>query len=161
MIKKYFVEKLICCVVVVAALFTYTHIMRLDKQLEAAAADVEQLNAELLAANEQLEALARSGVPTAATSTSGGYIDGVYTGTGQGAGGPVTSQVTIENGYIVKIDILSADGETEDQLTKSLAVVDEILAQQSAAVSPVPEAVETSAGIIDSVSYALVTAVPL
>ncbi|MCD8144875.1 MAG: FMN-binding protein [Oscillospiraceae bacterium] len=85
----------------------------------------------------------------------GNYTDGVYTGTGTGYGGEIEVQVTVENGQITAIEILSHAGETESFFNRAIAVVDSILLSQSWEVDAVSGATYSSNGIKNAVKNAL------
>lgn len=89
-----------------------------------------------------------------------GYKDGTYTGTGEGFGGDIKVQVTVKNGKITSIDILSAEDETPSFLKQARGVIDRILAAQSTSVDVVSGATYSSEGIIYAVSEALEKAMP-
>jgi len=86
------------------------------------------------------------------------YEDGTYTGSAQGFGGTITVSVTIENGNIASIAIVSASGETPEYLRRAKGVIDSILNQQSTNVDVVSGATYSSNGIIQAVRNALAQA---
>ena len=86
---------------------------------------------------------------------TGNYPDGVYTGSAQGYGGTVTVQVTVENGQIVSIEILSASGETNSFFARAKGVIDKILIAQTWEVDGVSGATYSSDGIKGAVQNAL------
>lgn len=146
MAKKDFALKLISCVIIVAALFYYNRMM--------------ELNGELLAANNQLEQLAGNTTVTqgedgSSAEDQGQYKDGTYSGTAQGYGGSVTTEVTVANGYITGIEITSADGEDAAYYNMCLGILDEIVTAQSADIDTVSGATYTSNGIINGTKEAL------
>jgi len=157
MITKHFVEKLAACLVIVAAILYFNHLVNVNSELEKANGEIANLVAELETANGQLETLQTAGVPDVVYGTT--YQDGIYSGTGEGEGGPISLQVTIKGGIITKIEILTADYEEEETLDKSLDVLDGILAAQDTDVEPIAGAEATSAGIIEGVRSALSSAV--
>ena len=83
------------------------------------------------------------------------WTDGIYEGGGNGYGGEVKVQVTIENHSIKSIKILSAKGETPEYLESAKKILDEIVTAQSADVDMVTGATLSSAGIILGVNEAL------
>ena len=86
---------------------------------------------------------------------TGNYPDGVYTGSAQGYGGTVTVQVTVENGQITSIEILSASGETDSFFARAKGVIDKILTAQTWEVDGVSGATYSSNGIKGAVQNAL------
>ena len=81
--------------------------------------------------------------------------DGVYTGSAEGYGGTVEMQVTIENGYIEDVQILSAEYEDAPYLEETLVLLDEILQEQTSSIDVVSGCTYTSCGILNGVTEAL------
>ncbi len=104
---------------------------------------------------------ASSGIGQGTTSTpttevpADGYKDGTYQGSGTGFGGTITVQVTVSDGKIASIDILSAAGETGSYLSSARGVISRILSGQSPNVDAVSGATYSSNGIIKAVQNAL------
>lgn len=88
-------------------------------------------------------------------SASGDYIDGTYTGSGSGYHGTTQVQVTVSNGYITDITVLSTGDDTEFFTRAKNTVISEIIASQSVAVDTVSGATFSSNGIIAAVKDAL------
>ena len=84
-----------------------------------------------------------------------GYKDGVYTGTARGYGGNISVSVTINNGKITDISIISADQETSSYLASAKTVISRIIKAQSPNVDTVSGATYSSNGIINAVKTAL------
>ena len=95
--------------------------------------------------------------PTAIMESSavGNYQDGVYTGTGTGFKGSTTVQVTVENGNISDITVLSTGDDEEFFNRAKNDVIAAIISRQSVNVDTVTGATFSSNGIIDAVSNAL------
>lgn len=85
----------------------------------------------------------------------GDYEDGVYTGSAQGYGGTVTVQVTVENGRIADIVILSAPGETEPYITLAETVLGMVVQAQTWEVDAVSGATYSSRGLLGAIQNAL------
>lgn len=85
----------------------------------------------------------------------GNYKDGVYTGVGEGFRGTTEVQVTVEDGYIADITILSFRDDQEFFHKAQSAVIDAILTEQTADVSAVSGATFSSNSIMDAVADAL------
>lgn len=104
---------------------------------------------------------ASSGVGQGSTTTpttevpEGGYKDGTYQGSGTGFGGTITVQVTVSDGKITAVDILSASGETGSYFASAQGVVSKVLSSQSPNVDAVSGATYSSNGIIQAVQNAL------
>lgn len=87
------------------------------------------------------------------------YLDGVYTATAEGFGGPITVQVTITGDTITDITIVSHDGETTSYFAKARSVVSAILESGTpAGVDAVSGATYSSTGILNAVKQALAKA---
>ena len=104
--------------VIVAALIGYSKVTLAHEQTDAAAkAEADRKNAEIAAE---------------AGETGGSYTDGIYQGTATGFGGDITVEVTITDGRIAAVDILSAEKEDSAYLTMANDIIPEILDAQSA-----------------------------
>lgn len=86
---------------------------------------------------------------------AGGYRDGTYEGTGIGFGGEITVSVTVADGRVTDIAVLSAGGEDPAYYDQALAVLDEIVSAQSTEVDTVSGATFSSTGLIDAAADAL------
>ena len=111
---------------------------------QAEIARVEAHNAEILARHSGSES---ESLPV--------WEDGVFEGRGVGFGGEIAAAVTVENGRITAVDILSASGEDPAYFAEAEAVADRILAEQSAEVDTVSGATFSSGGILEAVRNAL------
>ncbi len=85
----------------------------------------------------------------------GNYKDGVYIGVGEGFRGTTEVQVTVEDGYIADITILSFRDDREFFHKAQSAVINAILTEQTADVSTVSGATFSSNSIMDAVADAL------
>ena len=83
------------------------------------------------------------------------YKNGTYTGDGQGFGGNIQVQVTLENDTITDIQVVSAPGEDSAYLSQGKGVISTILAAQSTDVDTISGATFSSTGIINAVNNAL------
>ena len=83
------------------------------------------------------------------------YADGVYTGSAQGYGGPITVQVTMEGGRITDIQILDASHETASFFNRAKTLVETVLKRQSWEVDAVSGATYSSKGILGAIQNAL------
>ena len=81
--------------------------------------------------------------------------DGVYEGTGLGFGDDITVSVTIQDGQMTDITVVSADGEDKPYYRQAIAVLDEMLTAQSTEVDAVAGATLTAEGLIEAVADAL------
>lgn len=83
------------------------------------------------------------------------YKNGTYTGDGQGFGGNIQVQVTLENDTITDIQVVSAPGEDSAYFSQGQGVISTILASQSTDVDTISGATFSSTGIINAVNDAL------
>ncbi len=83
------------------------------------------------------------------------YKNGTYTGEGQGFGGIIQVEVTLENDTIADIQVVSAPGEDSAYLSQGEGVISTILAAQSTDVDTISGATFSSTGIINAVNDAL------
>lgn len=132
----------------IAILIAFGCYQSVAQSREAVVAERESEIAEVEAYNAAI--LAESG----AGSTIG-YADGTYEGTGVGFGGDITVSVTVADGQITDIQVISADGEDPAYYNQALSVLDEILKAQSAEVDTVSGATYSSTGLIDAAAAAL------
>ena len=86
---------------------------------------------------------------------AGPFTDGVYTGRGDGFRGDVQVQVTVENGLISDITVLSAQDDAQYFNRAVSGIVAAILEQQSPNVDVVSGATFSSRGIMEAVADAL------
>ena len=92
---------------------------------------------------------------TASSSTSTTYKDGTYTGTGTGYKPYTKVTVTISNGKISSITLVSTN-DTDKFFTKAWSTIkNAIISKQSTTVSTVSGATRSSEGIIEAVNDAL------
>lgn len=90
-----------------------------------------------------------------AQSNTGKYVDGTYTGTGQGFRGETKTSVTVKNGNITDITVLSYEDDKSYFKRAVGKVTSEIVNSQSAEVDAVSGATFSSDGIMESVANAL------
>ena len=84
--------------------------------------------------------------------------DGAYQGSAKGYGGDVVVSVTVSNGYIDKLELVSAKDEDEAWLKMASALLTTIPAKQTTDVDVVSDATYSSAGIINATRNALKSA---
>ena len=83
--------------------------------------------------------------------------DGVYTGSGQGYNGPINVRVTITNGLIKNIEILSYSDDNP-YFNRARSVLSRILGKPGKSVDTISGATYSSRGIIDAVNNAIAKA---
>ena len=82
-----------------------------------------------------------------------------YEGEADGFGGPIQVKVTVENGEITDIEVVSAEKEDGAYLTMAMDVIPNLIEAQSADVDTISGATFSSTGIINAVEAALEEAV--
>lgn len=154
--------------VIAAVLLGYNTVLdRREKEDQIA-----QLSAELETTKlqkESLEAAAKTTQNAAASeeaasdasaadtddTTASPYLDGTYEGEAEGFGGMITVQVTVRNGQMTDLSILSADGEDSAYLSNAKDIIPKILEAQSADVDTISGATFSSTGIKNATAEAL------
>ena len=138
--KKFWIRTINVCVIV-AALIGYSKVTLAHEQTDTAAkAEADRKNAEIAA---------EAGEP------GGSYTDGTYQGTATGFGGDITVEVTIADGKITDVEILSAEKEDSAYLTMAKDIIPEIIDAQSADVDTLSGATFSSTGIKNATAQAL------
>lgn len=113
--------------------------------------EVEAWNTSVLQA-QQAEQKAEEEKPA-------GPKDGTYEGSAYGFGDLITVSVTLKNGKMTDISVLSANGEDKPYYKQAVSVLNEMLEAQSTEVDTVSGATLTADGLIDAVADALGKAV--
>ena len=85
----------------------------------------------------------------------GSYQDGIYIGNSAGFGGDIQVQVTVQNGRITEIIVLSAPGETEPYLSLAQTVISTVIDHQTWEVDVISGATYSSRGILGAIQNAL------
>ena len=138
---RYQLAKLVTVVAVVVVIVVFS-----DWAAKANAADAE-VREQITAAERAMNAGPFSTIP-----------DGTYEGSAQGYGGEVVIAVTVENGYIVKLEAVSFDNEDEAWWEQAVALLETIPEEQTANVDVVSGCTYSSAGIINATKAALASA---
>ncbi len=81
--------------------------------------------------------------------------DGVYTGSGEGYGGMIDVEVTVNNGYIVGITVTSAEGEDKPYLRDARKIITKVIEVQHTDLDAISGSTSTTWGILDAVDDAL------
>ncbi len=128
--------------------------------LAAVVACVLGFNSWAAAANEQ-DAQVQAQIDAAERAANRGpfdVADGSYQGSAKGYGGDVVVSVTVSNGYIDALELVSADDEDEAWLKMAVKLLDTIPAKQTTDVDVISDATYSSAGIINATRNALKSA---
>ena len=149
---KNFVLRTVNLLLILAVLWQY-------QQVAAARAatvnEREQQIAEVEAYNQTVLQAQAAAAESEAAEDEGGLHDGVYEGSAYGFGDLITVSVTIKDGKMTDISVLSADGEDRPYYNQSLPLLDEMLSKQSTEVDTVSGATLTAEGFIGAVADAL------
>ena len=137
-----FAIRTVSLLLILGVLWQYQHIAA---SRAAVVAERQQLIDEVEAYNASLTE----------QDAASGYKDGTYEGTGIGFGGEITVSVTVADGKVTDITVLSADGEDPAYYNQALAVLDKIVSAQSTEVDTVSGATFSSTGLIDAAADAL------
>ena len=140
-----FITRILSLALIIGVLLYYNGIAA-DRQ-----AMVQAREAEIQAAE------AHNAIVLAAESEAreSGWTDGTYEGTGTGFGGDVVLSVTVADGKISSIEVVSASGEDAAYFSMARELLNTIIKKQSADVDTVSGATFSSHGIIDAVTAAL------
>lgn len=143
---KSFCIRILNLAVIAAVLLGYnTTLEKREKEDEIARLHAELASARLAKGNEQ----------SGDEENSQSYQDGVYAGEAEGFGGPISLEVTVEEGKITAIEILSAEKEDGAYFAMVQDVIPDIIEKQSADVDTISGATFSSTGIRDAVRQAL------
>lgn len=91
----------------------------------------------------------------ASESNESAWKDGSYEGSGNGFGGEIRVRVTVANGEITDVKLLSAKKETKEYLDMAKKLLTDIREEQSPDVDVVSGATYSSNGIREAVRKAL------
>ena len=122
--------------------------------------EIARLTAELEGSKMTVSALKENTAAEAlkgadAKNTDGGWKDGTYEGEGQGFGGKVVVEVTIESGEITCIEVKEAQKEDSAYFEMAKDIIEDIVDAQSADVDTISGATFSSTGIREAVTQAL------
>lgn len=137
---KSFWIKVVNVLVIVGILFGYNTVLANRKQSE----EIAELKYKL-----------ENSASAEADGQSGNYVDGTYTGSAKGFGGPIDVEVTVEGGKITKLDIVSAEKEDTAYLDAAKDIINRIIENQSTDVDTVSGATFSSTGIKNATTQAL------
>lgn len=114
-------------------------------QVEAAVAHNKEVQAKMLS-DQGVE-------------NKGFYQDGHYQGRGQGYGGNLDIEMTVEKGFVTEITIVNSQGEDPVYLDQAEKLLDKMIELQSNDVDTISGATFSSIGLIEAVGDALQKAV--
>ena len=132
-------------ILAVLAVYQQTAAVRAAAVDQQEIAEVEAYNASILQAEQE----------EAEQEAEGGLRDGTYEGSGLGFGDTITVSVTIQDGRMTDISVVSAPGEDRPYYKQALTMLDKMLSAQSPEVDLVSGATLTCEGIQEAVADAL------
>lgn len=176
-----FIMRILCLVLILAAVTGYNSMQEKDTQTQESqqiteltkrVEKLEEQQKEMLSALEEAaknqeaaqaeaDAKNKSKETDSAESEEGSddsenvYKDGTYTGSAQGFGGAITVEVTLASDEITDIQVTGAPGEDSAYLSQAEGVISSIISAQSTDVDTVSGATFSSTGIINAVVDAL------
>lgn len=145
-----FAIRTVSLLIILIALGQYQNIaLAREAEVEAREQQIEEVEAY------NASVLAQMSAESEAAEDDSPYTDGTYEGSGTGFGGDIDVSVTIAEGKITEINVLSADGEDPAYYDQAVAVIDEMLKTQSSEVDTVSGATFSSTGLIEATADAL------
>lgn len=136
---KNFIVRAVSFITIVVLLFGYNSVLNVRAKDE----QIAKLQASM------------NGDKDNTSDSKNSYADGTYEGEGTGFGGPVNLKVTIENGQMKNIEIISAENEDGTYLETAKGIIPKILDAQTPEVDVMSGATFSSTGIKDAVANAL------
>ena len=103
----------------------------------------------------RLKAQVESSDGSTEESAESGYKDGTYEGEAEGFGGPISVSVTVEDGKVTEVNILSAEKEDGAYLSMAKDIIPTIIEQQTWDVDTISGATFSSTGIKNATQQAL------
>ena len=103
----------------------------------------------------RLKAQVESSAGSTEESEESGYKDGTYEGEAEGFGGPISVSVTVEEGKLTELNILSAEKEDGAYLSMAKEIIPTIIEQQTWDVDTISGATFSSTGIKNATQQAL------
>ena len=145
---KTFWVRMVNLVLIVALLLGYNTVLTLREKED----QIAKLTADLESANLYKQAMLQTSDEAAG---SAGYADGIWKGEAQGFGGIIQVEVTVSDGAITDIAIISAEKEDGAYLSMAKDIIPAMIDAQSAEVDTISGATFSSTGIKNAVAQAL------
>lgn len=139
-------------VLLIAAVLTSYQTHALNRAAVVSAHQQEETAAAALAEQYQREA---QSVQKSAEQLRGAYTDGTWEGTADGFGGPITISVTVSNGFVADIQVLSAEQEDPAYFAMAQQVIPALIEAQGEGVDAISGATFSSTGLIQATANAL------
>ena len=144
------IAMLVCVLVCVLSCIQWSTVLPAQTSVSIAQADAQEVQ-------EGEGGTASDDASVQGDSAAVTYKDGTHIGTGEGYNGQVTVAVRVSEGQITSVTVVSTgdDGEYWD---KAAAIIDEVVAAQSADVDAVSGATYSSNGLKEAIGNALAAA---
>ncbi len=143
---KMFMVKMINCILIIMILFSYQSYASKKER------DVLAFNQKVKIARKEWE---KESIRISGEQNAPKYADGKYQGKGIGFGGKIVVEVSVCNGEIDDVEIISAKKETPDYVEMMNALIEKIVDAQGTEVDVVSGATFSSNGVLDAVDDAL------
>ena len=137
-----FALKLISAIIIVSSIIFYNNIIQIRAQSETIS------SLEYMLKNQ-------TGTSQETNKQQNIYKNGEYQGEAQGFGGTIKVKVSVKEGAVSSVEILSAEKEDKTYLSMAKAIIDDILKKQDCDVDTVSGATFSSTGIKNAVKQAL------
>lgn len=147
MIMKTFWIKTVNLLLIIFIIICYNNVI-LEREKDD---EINKLNAEIRSTDYKYEQLKDAGE----NQSDSTYKDGSYDGSAKGFGGNIDVMVTVSDGKITGVDIVSANGEDGAYLSEAENIIDYIIQNNSADVDTISGATFSSTGIKNAVNKAL------
>ncbi len=138
---------------IVILLLGYNFLIKYRKQVE----ENQQLQNKIIIYEAEKENTNQQSAEQGENKT--GYADGTYAGEAEGFGGLIQVEVTVAEGAITEINIVSAKQEDTAYLNMAKKIVDQIVEKQTTEIDTISGATYSSTGIKNAVIQALEKAV--
>ncbi len=145
---KTFWVRMVNLVLIVALLLGYNTVLTLREKED----QIAKLTADLESANLYKQAMLQTSDEAAGSVD---YADGIWKGEAQGFGGIIQVEVTVSDGAITDIAIVSAEKEDGAYLSMAKDIIPAMIDAQSAEVDTISGATFSSTGIKNAVAQAL------
>ena len=158
-----FITRFLSLAVIVGSLFIYNSIASERQELiqnnENIIFKVEAYNESIKTLENELNHNSKENRAESDADDSSLYANGIWEGTGIGFGGEIKISVTVKDGRIDKVEIISAEGEDSAYFNMAKVIADRIVEVQSTEVDTITGATYSSNGILDAAADALSKAV--
>ena len=147
---SHFWGKFVSLMLVIGALVSYNEVLNYK---DAKAAELIETDEEAAVEAGVLEIKEEYNYVSVGEVTK--YKDGTFSGSAKGYGGDIEVNVTLSDGKITGIEIVSAKGEDREYMSMAESVMEDMISSGNTSVDTVSGATLTSNGIINAVKVAV------